>query len=77
MISGNIFKSSSRESIVINGNKNVLTNNVCDGDVVISGSGNIINCLAFTTENAKLILSDDACNTTEIFGVSPDRIIRQ
>ena len=77
VISGNVFKSSSRESIVINGDKNVLMNNVCDSDVRISGIGNIVNCLIFTTENAKLILSGDACSTTEIFGVSPDRIIKQ
>ena len=77
VISGNIFKGSSRESIVINGDKNVLASNVCDGDVVISGSGNIVNCLVFTTENAKLVLSDKARDTTEIFGVSPDRIIRR
>ena len=77
VISGNVFKGSSRESIVISGDKNVLMNNVCDGDVVISGNGNIINCLVFTTENAKLILEGEACNTTEIFGVSPDRIVRE
>ena len=76
VISGNIFKGSSRESIVINGDKNVLTNNVCDGDVIISGRGNIVNCLVFTTENAKLILSREAHETTEIFGVNQNRIVK-
>lgn len=77
VISGNVFKGSSRESIRIEGDENVLMSNVADGDVIVSGRGNIINCLVFTKENAKLILVGEACDSTEILGVIPDRIIKK
>lgn len=75
VITGNVIKSSSRESMLVEGDGNVLMNNVCDADVIINGKGNKVFCLAFTNENAKLILVGDARETTEIFGVASDKIL--
>lgn len=76
-IMNNVFKGSTREAILIEGDRNVLMCNVSDGDVIISGRGNIVNCLALTSENARLILIGDARDTTEILGVPEDKIIKR
>ena len=75
VISGNVFKGSSRESIRIEGDENILINNVADGNIIIKGKNNKINCLVFTSENAKLVLIGDAADTTEILGVDEKRIV--
>ncbi len=73
-ITNNVFKGSTRESILIEGDENILIGNIADGDVIIKGNGNVINCLVFTSENAKLMLIGDAASTTQIFGVDEKRI---
>lgn len=75
-IMNNVIQRSSRESIVIHGNENVLLGNVVDGDVVIEGEGNIVNGLAFTKPEARLILKGAAATTTSVLGVEPERIVR-
>jgi len=75
VISGNVFKGSSRESIRIEGDENVLINNIADGNIIIKGKSNKVNCLVFTSENAKLVLIGDAADTTEILGVDEKRIV--
>lgn len=75
-IMNNIFYRSSREAMVIKGEQNVLMGNVVDGDVVIEGEGNIVNGLAFTKPEARLILKGAAATTTSVLGVEPERIVR-
>ena len=76
-ITGNTFLHSSREAMLINGNENVLMNNISDGDVVINGTGNVVNGLVFTTPTARLILKGDAASSTVILGVEEHRIVRE
>lgn len=73
----NNFSHSSRECMSIKGNGNVIMNNTVDGDVIINGSGNVVHNLVFTSPKGKLILIGDAKHTTDIFGVSEERIYRQ
>lgn len=72
----NNFSSSSRESILIEGNGNVIMNNTVDGDVIIKGNGNIVHNLVFTKKESRLLLMDDAKYTTEVFGVAEERIVK-
>ena len=75
-ILGNIFTHSSRESIVINGNANVLMNNISDGDVVIEGLENTVVNHVFTSPSARLILKGEAKEHTLVVGVPEERILR-
>ena len=76
-ITGNTFMHSSREAMLIEGNGNILMNNISDGDVIINGEGNTVNGLCFTTANAKLILKGTAAQTTLVLGVDENRIVRE
>lgn len=67
---------SSREEMVIEGDKNILMNNVVDADVVICGRENVVHSLAFTEETGHLILIGEAAASTEIFAVNEERIVR-
>ena len=73
----NTFLNSSAESIILNGNNNVLMNNVVDGNVIINGKNNVISNLIFTNKNAKLILKGDAINSTKIIGLLDNEIINE
>ena len=75
-IRDNIFQHTKGDAVIINGDGNILMNNITDGHVVISGKGNYINGLAFTKPEAKLILTA-AAGETAIFGVEETRILRQ
>ncbi len=75
-IMNNVFLHSSRESIVLQGNDNVLMNNMADGDVVIEGRGNQVNGLVFTRPEAKLILKGEEAHHTHVMGVEESRILR-
>ncbi len=75
-IIGNVFLNSSRESMLIEGDQNVLMTNVADGDVVIEGEGNSVNGLVFTKPEARLILRGRAKETTHVLGVDEARIVR-
>jgi len=75
-IRDNTFRSSSDDSIRIEGHGNILIANVCDGDVRIRGRGNYISTLAFTKPDARLILEGEAALSTVIFGVDERRIVR-
>lgn len=75
-IKDNTFMHSSDDSIVVEGNRNVLMMNIADGSVRIRGEGNIVSTLVFTKPEARLILEGAAKDTTEIFGVPEDRIVR-
>ena len=61
----------SRVTIVVEGNENLLLNNICDADVVIRGNGNQIVNLVFTNPSARLILEGD----NDVTGVSDKYII--
>ena len=71
----NLFQNTTGDAVIINGNGNVLMNNISDGNVVISGDGNQIIGLALQ-KDAKLILAPNATNTV-ILGVDESRIVRQ
>ena len=76
-VTNNNFSHSSRESISIEGNGNVIMNNTVDGDVIIKGNGNLVHNLVFTKKESRLILIGDATLTTEIFGVAEERIVKR
>lgn len=74
-IRDNTFSHSSDDSIVIDGNQNILIGNIADGNVRISGEGNTVATLVFTTPNARLILEGKAKDTTVLLGVEQSRIV--
>jgi len=76
-VTNNTFTHSSRESIKIYGNGNILVGNISDGDVIIEGEGNIIRDHIFTTPNARLILKGKAAETTDIMGIPESRIVKE
>lgn len=65
----------SAEAVIIEGDRNILTGTIADGDVRISGSGNIVTNLIFTRPEAKLILTGEAAASTVLSGVPEDRIV--
>lgn len=73
----NVITNSKKVSIVVQGNNNILVGNIVDGDVIIDGENNVVNSLAFSTPDAKLILRGVASTTTEVVGVSANRIIKE
>ena len=75
-IIGNSFANSSADSIVINGDGNIIMNNIVDNDIVINGNGNIISNNVFTSENSKVILSA-VSKDNEFIGIPESRIIRR
>ncbi len=75
-IRDNTFRNSSSDSITVNGNGNILLNNIVDGDVRISGKGNTVATLVFTKPSSRLILEGEARDTTVILGVEDWRIVR-
>ena len=74
-IRDNIFQHTKKDAVIINGDGNILMNNISDGNVIVSGKGNQIHGLALSKE-AKLILTPEAVDTV-IFGVEESRIVRQ
>ena len=74
-IRDNIFQHTTGDAVIIQGDGNLLMNNICDGNVVISGRENQIFALALTKPDARLILTPDAHDTI-VSGVDPDRIVR-
>lgn len=76
-IMNNVCEHSSRESMIIKGNENVLMGNIVDSDVVLEGVGNIVNGLAFTKPEARLILVGAAAESTSVLGVEEGRIVRK
>ena len=75
-IRDNTFLNSSDDSIRIEGNRNILIGNIADGNVRISGEGNIVSTLIFTKQNARLILEGKAKDTTVLIGVEESRVVR-
>ena len=65
----------SAEAVIIEGDRNVLTGTIADGDMRISGSGNVVTNLIFTRPEARLILTGEAAASTVISGVPEDRIV--
>ena len=76
-ITGNTFLHSSDNAIRVEGNGNVLMNNITDHSVCIRGRGNQVIGLAFTSPEGKLILEGEAAETTFVTGVEESRIIRR
>jgi parallel beta-helix repeat protein len=75
-ITGNTILHSSDASIVVEGDKNVLMNNIADGNVRIRGRGNIVVNQVFTSPEARLMLEGEAAESTTVVGVPDGRIIR-
>ena len=75
-ICNNKIMCSSRESILIEGDRNILMSNSVDGDVIICGNENSVHDLVFATDTGRLILKGEAAHSTEIFGVDEARIVR-
>lgn len=67
---------SSDDSIRIEGDRNVLMNNITDGNVRIRGEGNTVCGLVFTTPEARLALGGKAAQTTTLLGVPEGRVCR-
>ena len=72
----NTFLHSSDDSIVVEGNGNILMMNIADGNVRIRGERNIVSTLVFTKPDARLILEGAAKDTTTVIGVPEERIVR-
>ena len=75
-IFNNVITNSSRESMLIEGSGNILVGNISDGDVILIGEKNTVNCLSFSTTNARLILKGAAAESTTVISVSPERIVK-
>jgi len=75
-ITDNTILHSSDASIVVEGDKNVLMNNIADGNVRIKGRGNIVVNQVFTSSDARLMLEGEAAASTLIVGVPDSRIVR-
>ncbi len=75
-IRDNTFRNSSGDSVSIQGDGNILIGNIADGDVRISGRGNVVSTLVFTKPEARLILEGEAKDTTVVYGVEEWRILR-
>jgi len=73
-IRDNIFQHSKSVAMIVEGDANVLMGNITDGDVVVSGKGNIICGLALQ-KDARLILR--SATDTVITGVPENRIVRE
>lgn len=58
-------------SIHVQGDRNILLNNIADGDVIIEGNGNMISGLVFTKPEARLVLRGD---NPQVLGVPQERI---
>ncbi|MGM9683258.1 MAG: metallophosphoesterase family protein [Eubacteriales bacterium] len=71
----NTVSHSSGDSIIIEGDENILMGNIVDGNVVISGNGNVVQNLVFTSQSARLVLTENSSDTL-IFSVPEERIIR-
>ena len=54
-ITGNTFLNCSAEAIIVNGDNNVIMNNICDGDIVINGNNNTVINNAFTKNDTGVI----------------------
>lgn len=74
-ITGNTFLHSSDDSIRVEGDRNVLMNNIADHSVRIRGKSNQVINLAFTTSEAKLILEGEAAYSTCVTGIPESRIV--
>ncbi|MBE6702676.1 MAG: hypothetical protein E7585_04605 [Ruminococcaceae bacterium] len=73
-IRDNVFQHTRGVAVIIEGDGNVLMNNITDGDVMITGKGNTVCGLAFQSAEAKLILR--GADDTVVSGVPEDRILR-
>ena len=51
-IISNTFLNCSAEAIIINGDNNIVMNNICDGDIVVNGKNNTVLNNVFTKESA-------------------------
>ena len=73
-IRDNVFQHSKGTAVILEGDCNVMMNNITDGDVIVSGKGNVICGLALL-KDARLILRN--AQDTVISGVPEDRIVRE
>lgn len=74
-ITNNTFRHSSDDAIRVQGDGNVLMNNIADGHVRINGTGNTVVNTVFTRPEARLILEGEAAATTTVIGVEQSRIV--
>lgn len=75
-IIGNLISHTKSEAITLCGDGNILLQNTVDGDVRISGNGNVISDLIFTKPQNKLYLVGSASETTQLSGIPEERIVR-
>lgn len=75
-ITDNTVLHASGDAIVVEGEKNVLMNNIVDGSIRIRGKGNVVVNPVFTRENAHLILEGEAAGSTVLTGVTESKIER-
>lgn len=75
-ITGNLISHTKAEAITLCGDGNILLQNTVDGDVRVSGKGNVISDLIFTKPENKLYLLGQAADTTLLSGIPEERVVR-
>lgn len=67
---------STRESILVKGNNNIISGNIVDGNIYVEGMGNTVANTIFTSAESRLILKGSAVSTTTLIGIPEDRIVK-
>ena len=71
-IRDNVFRNGT-QAMLVEGDGNVILNNLCDGDIEVRGQGNVVHNVIFTKPQARLIVAGEAT----VMGVPQERIIRR
>ncbi len=71
VLRGNVISCSHAASVVLQGDGNVLSDTVADGDVLVEGNGNTVSNLVFTTPKARLRVRGAG---NRLFGIPPERL---
>ena len=72
-IRDNVLRNGSCEGMIVEGDGNILLNNLCDADVIVRGQGNTVCNLVLTRPEARLIVEGEATVT----GVPAERIVKR
>ena len=73
-IIGNIFTNSTADSIVVNGNNNIILNNILDSNIVVKGNGNTLISNVFTSEKGKVIV-EKGSSDNEFVNIHENKIV--
>lgn len=73
-IIGNTFSNSASDAIVVNGDNNIIMNNIVDKNIIINGNNNVVANNVFTNADAKIIVFENS-KGTEFVNVPESRIV--